>query len=302
MNEIKSGIYRLLNQSNGKFYIGKAKNLKNRKSNHFSYLRKGIHHNPKLQASYNKYGEDVFVFETIEKVELDSLSERERFWIETTDAINKGFNFKKGGEEEGKIAKLFHWENTSTKEEILCSIPFLSEREGIPNKWLYQISCGKGYSSHNWILKNSVKIKKKRNSKSKIFLSIENFYTKEKLENLTIKEAVSILGKSKATIRSLAKGIQKTCGDWTLVDCGHLFKKRKTFKRTQSWKNKRARYKLTIFDHVKNETISDKTSGELRDLTGVSDKRWLELISGRKKKLKERFSLVSFEKINILTT
>ena len=64
----KMGIYRLRNTKNNKSYIGSSINLSSRKTRHFSYLRLNKHYNPHLQASYNKHGADLFVFEVIEEV------------------------------------------------------------------------------------------------------------------------------------------------------------------------------------------------------------------------------------------
>ena len=58
----KSGIYRIRNLTNNKFYIGSAVNLNKRKNQHFHYLRNNKHHNKPLQNSYNKYGESSFIF------------------------------------------------------------------------------------------------------------------------------------------------------------------------------------------------------------------------------------------------
>jgi len=47
---------------NGNRYIGSAVDLSTRRSQHFYSLRKGNHHSLHLQAAYNKYGEENFVF------------------------------------------------------------------------------------------------------------------------------------------------------------------------------------------------------------------------------------------------
>jgi group I intron endonuclease len=61
-------IYRITNMANGKYYIGSAESFARREWQHKYDLRKGIHKNPRLQAAWNKYGADMFVFEIIEKV------------------------------------------------------------------------------------------------------------------------------------------------------------------------------------------------------------------------------------------
>jgi len=61
-------IYRITNMANGKYYIGSAESLARREWQHKYDLRKGVHKNPRLQAAWNKYGGDMFVFEVIEEV------------------------------------------------------------------------------------------------------------------------------------------------------------------------------------------------------------------------------------------
>ena len=67
--ECKSGIYRVTNLVNGKVYIGSAINLRRRKQEHFSMLKRNRHSNNYLQNSYNKHGIVNFNFEVIEYVE-----------------------------------------------------------------------------------------------------------------------------------------------------------------------------------------------------------------------------------------
>ena len=61
-------IYRITNMANGKYYIGSAESFARREWQHKYDLRKGIHKNPRLQAAWVKYGEEMFVFEVIEEV------------------------------------------------------------------------------------------------------------------------------------------------------------------------------------------------------------------------------------------
>lgn len=60
-----SGIYQIRNKINNKIYIGSSKNLVERERTHFVNLRINHHTNKHLQASFNKYGSENFVFETL---------------------------------------------------------------------------------------------------------------------------------------------------------------------------------------------------------------------------------------------
>ena len=61
----KSGIYKITNLANGKYYYGSSCNLKVRLNKHKSDLLAGRHDNKHLQAAYNKYGIDSFKYEIV---------------------------------------------------------------------------------------------------------------------------------------------------------------------------------------------------------------------------------------------
>lgn len=58
----QSGVYEILNTVNGKRYIGQAKKFGVRWGAHVRRLKRGVHHSPKLQNAWNKYGEASFKF------------------------------------------------------------------------------------------------------------------------------------------------------------------------------------------------------------------------------------------------
>ena len=61
-------IYQITNMVNGKYYIGSAESFARREWQHKYDLKRGAHKNPRLQAAWNKYGADAFVFEVIEEI------------------------------------------------------------------------------------------------------------------------------------------------------------------------------------------------------------------------------------------
>lgn len=88
-----SGIYRIVNTVNGKFYIGSSIDLRGRRNDHFAELKRNIHINTKLQHAWNKYGEDAFVFEVLELVLPHFLIEREQYWLDHYMPFGvKGYN------------------------------------------------------------------------------------------------------------------------------------------------------------------------------------------------------------------
>jgi group I intron endonuclease len=65
---MKSGIYLIKNIINNKVYIGSAVNVEKRWKEHKNLLKEGKHHSKHLQCAWDKYGEQTFTFDIIEKV------------------------------------------------------------------------------------------------------------------------------------------------------------------------------------------------------------------------------------------
>lgn len=87
----KSGIYKITCSINQKIYIGCASYIDQRKHYHLNKLAENKHTNRKLQAAYNKYGKDNFIFEVIEYIAFNSdknilkhkLIQREQYYLDT---------------------------------------------------------------------------------------------------------------------------------------------------------------------------------------------------------------------------
>lgn len=102
MPESKSGIYKITNIINSKFYIGSAVNFNKRWIKHKSELNNNKHHSKHLQNAWNIYGENNFDFEIIEYVEnKEELIKHEQLWFDKTQCYyeNIGYNMqpKAGG-------------------------------------------------------------------------------------------------------------------------------------------------------------------------------------------------------------
>src|SRR3989304_1436717 len=62
-----SGIYKIINKTNGKYYVGSSNDIIGRWFTHKSQLNRNNHCNPHLQRAWNKYGKDNFEFIIVEE-------------------------------------------------------------------------------------------------------------------------------------------------------------------------------------------------------------------------------------------
>jgi group I intron endonuclease len=81
-----SGIYKIINKINGKYYVGSSKNINygyhSRWNRHKRDLNKKIHRNDHLQRSWDKYGEDNFDWVLVEKIPEEKLVETEQKYLD----------------------------------------------------------------------------------------------------------------------------------------------------------------------------------------------------------------------------
>lgn len=92
-----AGIYKILNKTTGKFYIGSSRYIKQRWGMHKADLNKNKHDNDYLQNAWNKYGENDFEFIILEQVtNFDLLEIREQYWIDFTGCNDRelGYNLR----------------------------------------------------------------------------------------------------------------------------------------------------------------------------------------------------------------
>lgn len=102
---MRAGIYKIENLANGKIYIGQSLDVRRRITVHRSKLRGDSHGNPHLQAAWNKYGEEQFVFEqlcsvlgaTVEE-RVENLNRLEVELIREYRAFVDGYNLDTGGD------------------------------------------------------------------------------------------------------------------------------------------------------------------------------------------------------------
>ena len=83
------GIYKITNPKS-KIYIGQSIDIEKRFKQYQSLCNSKSQ--TKLYRSLNKYGVENHIFEIIEECDLDLLNEKERYYQEFYDCVNKGLN------------------------------------------------------------------------------------------------------------------------------------------------------------------------------------------------------------------
>ena len=91
------GVYKIINNVNGKIYIGQSINIKARWTDHINTLNRNSSHSVLLQRAWNKYGPDNFTFEILELCSEEMLDEVESKYINFYNSIKNGYNLESGG-------------------------------------------------------------------------------------------------------------------------------------------------------------------------------------------------------------
>lgn len=110
----KCGIYLFTNLISGKRYIGSSGNLYNRLHEHLHNLNNNKSHNKYFQNSWNKYGEDNFIYGILEFCNEENQFEREQFYI---DFMHPEYNLT-----QNVIANTGHTVNQETKNKISSTL------------------------------------------------------------------------------------------------------------------------------------------------------------------------------------
>lgn len=93
-------LYEIYNKIDSKRYVGISSNIGRRWREHRAELRSNRHHNSHFQAAWNKYGENNFNFNIINKFNnLDELNKAEKEYIQENNLLDSkfGYNVAVGG-------------------------------------------------------------------------------------------------------------------------------------------------------------------------------------------------------------
>jgi group I intron endonuclease len=91
---MNTGIYQILNQVNGKSYVGSAVSIIKRQNAHRVLLLNNQHYNTYLQHAWNKYGKEAWQWNILEYVpNSEWLLEIEQYWIDFLETAKPAFGY-----------------------------------------------------------------------------------------------------------------------------------------------------------------------------------------------------------------
>lgn len=83
ITKIKSGIYKIINKVDGKYYVGSSQNIIERWKKHKNGLKKNSHPNKHLQNAYNKHGVNSFEYMVVEYImDINELLRVEQIYLD----------------------------------------------------------------------------------------------------------------------------------------------------------------------------------------------------------------------------
>lgn len=94
VNQEFSAVYRIVNATTGKCYVGSAICVSERIRTHLRDLRQS-QHNRKLQAAWDRYGEEDFFVEVLEICDPNSLLCREQHYLDILKSWESGYNVRR---------------------------------------------------------------------------------------------------------------------------------------------------------------------------------------------------------------
>lgn len=219
-----SGIYKIINKINGKYYVGSSKNIGHRWNEHKSELNRNYHKNSYLQNAWNKYGENAFDFIIVENVPENLLLETEQKYLNIT---NKNSSYNIGLDAISSFLGKHHTDESKEKNRNSHIGKYDGEKNPNYGK-IHTIEIRKKISN---ALKNkycglkSWRYGKKHTNESKEKISIKHRNTNIfNIKNIKTGEIFSgtkyeFIKKFQILhIHRLIDGRLKTCGGWILLN------------------------------------------------------------------------------------
>lgn len=198
-------IYKIINDINGKIYIGKtAFTIERRWKEHCKDAKRSSKEHRPLYSAMNKYGIENFHIEIVEECTLEELDEKERFWIESYNSFSNGYNATIGGD--GKPYASYEliinlWNEGYSKKSIkeitgYCDTTVSQALKDIPS----QERILRGYQTMQHLYSKPVKQLSKDGTLIKVYSSA--------------REAAEAIGCRSNHIQEVCNGKRKTTGGY----------------------------------------------------------------------------------------
>ncbi len=214
---MKSGIYKITNVITQIVYIGKSKNVVQRKNAHFSALKLNKHNNQHLQNSYNKHGKDNFTFEVLEYCNIEDLAFKELHYLSLyknnyniIQTIDNRQNFPQIMKDKMKLSKIskgltksIYSKNLTTGEIIKWdSVKESSLKLNVDRRGVQSILKKESYSLHGFTFSYDDNFTRKL---KKDYFSLINIVTNEEVQFHSIREISKYLKTDNSYLSKLCK-------------------------------------------------------------------------------------------------
>jgi group I intron endonuclease len=98
-----TGIYSIINTTNGKIYIGSSINIERRWKQHKWALRKGAHHSPHLQRAWDIDGESAFLLTVLCECGVANMTAQEQLFIDAHKAADGSYGYNVCGVSKSRL-------------------------------------------------------------------------------------------------------------------------------------------------------------------------------------------------------
>ena len=193
------GIYIIENLITKEFYLGSSRNLKHRwSSGHKQHLIKNNHTNLHLQRSWNKYGNNNFIFTIIENCSIANLYKLEQLYLDFLFPSKMLYNFNKivgyyknfNQKKDTKLKISLSMSGRTLTEEHKKNLSESKKGKNNPQYGKRPWNLNKKYSNPKISKSNSKKLWRFYNPDGKLyeFYNLTNFCKKENLHQGCMRE------------------------------------------------------------------------------------------------------------------
>lgn len=220
------------NNVNGKLYIGCSVDVNRRFNSHKNKLVNGVHPNLHLQQSWNKYGQEAFIFEIIEECNDSVLYEREHYYTTYYNTLDNKIGYNKLPTAENKrpayLTEEIKQKISKSKKGIPCKYKGVKRPAEVVEKIKLNRKSTAGinnpmYGKKNPALSKTNRLRTKETMPSDYVWASSVAvlqYTKEmelvKKFN-SVREAAKSVGRTEGAISMCITGRNKTCAGYIWV-------------------------------------------------------------------------------------